>query len=266
MLRGDGDRKQHILFKPPNYYWGPSCGTESDPPLLPPRFSQPFHFITQLLPFILPPCPTPSILHPFLFPMKFEYHLHNSRPHWSLLPLPPPPPPPPLHTGVIAGTLPFTDAQNQHSEERSRLLLMTSVDKRDARVRLDAAMQAVINKSASDVIKVRSRCVQNVLLHMSYFTSHSLTLLHPYISLPPLLTSFPLAFHSFLVSSPTLIIPLPHFTWHSHFTSLLIHFCSLTLPFPSQQTLSTPLPGVHSHRSLHALPEEQFLHDGVNRC
>ena len=127
-----------------------------------------------------------------------------------LLPLPHPPPPP--HTGVIAGTLPFTDAQNQHSEERSRLLLMTSVDKRDARVRLDAAMQAVINKSASDVIKVRSRCVLYMLLHIFYFTSHSLTLLYPYTSLPPLHTSFPLAFHSFPVSFPTLTIPLPHFT------------------------------------------------------
>ena len=26
---GDGDRKQHILFKPPNTCWGPPCGTES---------------------------------------------------------------------------------------------------------------------------------------------------------------------------------------------------------------------------------------------
>ena len=32
---------------------------------------------------------------------------------------------------------------------------MKSVDQREARVKLDAAMQAVINKSASDVIKVR---------------------------------------------------------------------------------------------------------------
>ena len=49
----------------------------------------------------------------------------------------------------------MTENEKIHCEERSRLLLLQSVDKREARVKLDAAMQAVINKSASDVIKVR---------------------------------------------------------------------------------------------------------------
>ena len=56
-----------------------------------------------------------------------------------------------------AGKVPFTEEQNVSCEERSRHLLMTSVDKGQARVRLDAAMQAVINTSASDVIKVSKR-------------------------------------------------------------------------------------------------------------
>jgi hypothetical protein len=56
--------------------------------------------------------------------------------------------------GVAAGKRPHTEAEKLNCEERSRVLLLQSVDKKDARVRLDAAMQAVINKSASDVIKV----------------------------------------------------------------------------------------------------------------
>jgi hypothetical protein len=200
VLRGDRDRKQHILFKPPNHYWGPSCGTESSPLLLLPLFSQPFHsFFPPLLLHLF------SIYFYFLWLSNISF---TTRALTDLFHSPPPPPPlpspSPQHTGVIAGTVPFTDAQNQHSEERSRLLLMTSVDKRDARVRLDAAMQAVINKSASDVIKVWSHCVPYVLLRISYFTSPSLILLYPYTSLPPLHTSFPLAFHSFPVSYPTL--------------------------------------------------------------
>jgi RNA polymerase Rpb1, domain 2 len=49
VLRDDGDRKQHILFKPPNYYWGPSCGTESSPPLISSFYTCPS--IPCLLPF-----------------------------------------------------------------------------------------------------------------------------------------------------------------------------------------------------------------------
>ena len=48
----------------------------------------------------------------------------------------------------------MTEEEKIFCEERSRLLLLKSVDQREARIKLDAAMQAVINKSASDVIKV----------------------------------------------------------------------------------------------------------------
>jgi DNA-directed RNA polymerase I subunit RPA1 len=45
-------------------------------------------------------------------------------------------------------------------EEGVKKLLLTGQDRRNARIRLDAAMQAVINKSASDVIRV---CIPNGL-------------------------------------------------------------------------------------------------------
>ena len=90
---------------------------------------------------------------------------------------------------MSAGTVPFTDEQNQHSEERSRLLLMTSVDKRDARVRLDAAMQAVINKSASDVIKVRMRRHRPLRFDAAYKAILDNFLLPPRLDSPSLSTT-----------------------------------------------------------------------------
>ena len=57
--------------------------------------------------------------------------------------------------GVLNGQKHMTEEEKIFCEDRSRTLLMKSVDQREARVKLDAAMQAVINKSASDVIKVR---------------------------------------------------------------------------------------------------------------
>ena len=61
-LRGDGDRKQHILFKPPNYYWGPSCGTESYPPFL---FFSSFYPLLYSRPSFFP---TFTTLHSSYFP------------------------------------------------------------------------------------------------------------------------------------------------------------------------------------------------------
>jgi hypothetical protein len=123
--------------------------------------SLPFHSILFHLPSILPSFLFPSL--PLsLLPLPSTHHL--TIPHH---PLPNIIPPyltesdrilPYVHAslGVSAGTVPFTEEQNVECEVRSRLLLMKSVDKREARVRLDAAMQAVINKSASDVIRVLS--------------------------------------------------------------------------------------------------------------
>ena len=70
-----------------------------------------------------------------------------------------------------AGKIPFTEEQNVSCEERSRHLLMTSVDKGQARVKLDAAMQAVINTSASDVIKVSKWNEMNIKRNEKSFFS-----------------------------------------------------------------------------------------------
>jgi hypothetical protein len=114
---------------------------------------------------------------------------------------------------------------------------MTSVDKRDARVRLDAAMQAVINKSASDVIKVRSRFALYELLGISHLSLH-ITFLDTTSSLH--FTSPTSHFLSFGLPFVSRVLPYPNnsvtslnltLPFHLLLTELL--FPHITLPFPT---------------------------------
>ena len=120
----------------------------------------------------------------------------------------------------------MTEEEKVFCEDRSRTLLMKSVDQREARVKLDAAMQAVINKSASDVIKVRvfyckreCKCFHRMKIrelvskrlqffHAPLTIAVSLSLLlSPSLSIPLILCP-PLYITVSLPLSPSLTLPL----------------------------------------------------------
>ena len=74
----------------------------------------------------------------------------------------------------------MSEADKVDCEEKNRQMLLSAVNMREARVKLDAVMQSVINKSASDVIKVggihfiKSRLMMFSIIHSVFVTRGSI--------------------------------------------------------------------------------------------